>query len=114
MQPTFKPTNFANTQHNMFLKETKFSPDPVEKSANTFFDAGHKGSFLNVMANVAGDMNRTLESPNELMKRSLTSNDVDVHEIMIAVAKADMTINVSTQVLTKVIQAYERVQQIQV
>ncbi len=114
MKPTFQPTNFANNQHNMFLKETKFAPAPNESSPNAFFDASQKGSFMNVMANVAGDLNRTVESPNELMKRSLTSNDVDVHEIMIAVAKADMAINVSSQVLTKVIQAYERVQQIQV
>ena len=114
MQPTFKLTNFANTQHNMFLKETRFAPATSQTSPNAFFNAGQKGSFLNVMANVAGDLNRSVEAPNELMKRSLTSNDVDVHEIMIAVAKADMAINVSTQVLTKVIQAYERVQQIQV
>lgn len=78
------------------------------------FNAPEKGSFKDVVSGLAGDLNATLGKPDELMHRSMTQGDVDIHEVMIANAKADIAVNVASQVVTKVIQAYERVQQIQV
>jgi flagellar hook-basal body complex protein FliE len=44
----------------------------------------------------------------------MTVGDVDVHDLMIANTKSDITINIASQIATKIVQAYERVQQIQV
>ena len=76
--------------------------------------APSQGSFKDVMGNLLSDTNKTLALPDELMNRSLTTGDVDIHEVMIANTKADLAVNLASQVVTKVIQAYERVQQIQV
>lgn len=78
------------------------------------FDATKGASFKDVMGNLLDETNHTLNAPDELMNRALTTGDVDIHEIMIANTKADLAVNLASQVVTKVIQAYERVQQIQV
>jgi flagellar hook-basal body complex protein FliE len=78
------------------------------------FSAPQGGSFKDVMGNLLTETNHTLNAPDELMNRALTTGDVDIHEIMIANTKADLAVNLASQVVTKVIQAYERVQQIQV
>ncbi len=84
------------------------------KPAASFVDGAGKASFGDVVANMVKDTDKSLTMPDELMNRALTQGDVDIHEVMIANTKADIAINVASQVLTKVIQAYERVQQIQV
>jgi flagellar hook-basal body complex protein FliE len=42
------------------------------------------------------------------------SHNVDIHDVMIASAKAEININVMTSVVGKVIQAYDKIMQIQV
>lgn len=71
-------------------------------------------NFKNSLANVAQQLNTTVQAPNELMQQAITGGDVDIHQVMIANAKAELSLNIATQVVTKVIQAYDRVQQIQV
>ncbi len=80
----------------------------------TSFSETPKATFKDVMVNLIKDTDKTLTEPDEMMNRAMTTGDVDIHEVMIANAKADITVNIASQVVTKVIQAYERVQQIQV
>jgi flagellar hook-basal body complex protein FliE len=80
----------------------------------TFVDSAPKASFKDIMVNMVKDTDRTLTEPDKLMSRALSTGDVDLHEVMIANTKADLAISIISQVATKVIQAYERVQQIQV
>jgi flagellar hook-basal body complex protein FliE len=87
---------------------------PPTSASETFNTSAHKPSFKNMMVNMVEDTNKTLTQPDELMERAMTTGDVDIHEVMIANTKADIAINIVSQVATKVIQAYERVQQIQV
>ena len=42
------------------------------------------------------------------------SKNVDIHDVMTAMAKSEISINVATQITGKVIQAYDKVMQIQV
>jgi len=74
----------------------------------------NKPSFKDTIANMMQDTNKTLALPDELMQRSLSGDNVDVHDVMIANTKADIAINLYSQVATKVIQGYDRIQQIQV
>ena len=41
-------------------------------------------------------------------------NGVDVHDVMIAMSQAEVTLPVATTAVTKVIQAYDKISQIQV
>lgn len=87
---------------------------PTGVGGPAFLDSSTQASFKDVMVNMVKDTDRTLNAPDELMNRAMTTGDVDIHEVMIANTKADIAVNVASQVVTKVIQAYERVQQIQV
>ena len=47
------------------------------------------------------------------MKNNPNTN-IDIHDVMIAMSKSEITVNVATQAVGKVIQAYDKVMQIQV
>jgi flagellar hook-basal body complex protein FliE len=108
---TPKINPFTNTSNVAFKGAMSF---PDTSRGISALDAPQKTSFKDVMGNLIKDTDNTLTKPDELMNRALTTGDVDIHEVMIANTKADMAINIVSQVATKVIQAYERVQQIQV
>ncbi len=71
-------------------------------------------SFKSVMGDLVGNVNNTLTKPDALMKDAITTGNVDVHEVMIANAKAELVVNLSAQMTTKIVQAYDRVTQIQI
>ena len=42
------------------------------------------------------------------------NNNIDIHDVMTAMAKSEITVNIATTAVGKVIQAYDKVMQIQV
>ena len=42
------------------------------------------------------------------------NNGTDIHDVITAINKADLTVTVATQITTKIVQAYEKITQIQV
>ena len=81
--------------------------DSAEGASNT--------SFKGVMSGLANGLNSDLNAPDKLLKDAMTgNNDVDIHDVMTAMAKAEISINVATQVTSKVIQAYDKIMQISV
>jgi len=48
------------------------------------------------------------------MHEAMTTGSVDVHDVMIANAKSELVVNIAAQMTTKVIQAYDRILQIQI
>lgn len=76
---------------------------------------GEIQSFKGVMAGLADNLNESLNAPDQLLKDAMTGNsEVDIHDVMTAMAKAELSVNIATQVTTKVIQAYDKIMQIQV
>ncbi len=71
-------------------------------------------SFKDMVSNAVGNVNETLSAPDTLMQRAMTTGDVDIHDVMIANAKAELAVNVTSQIATKVMQAYDRILQIQI
>lgn len=110
MNPISKVNPFA-TNNVSFQPKTFF---PEASQSLSFVDSPNKASFKDVMTNLIQDTDKTLSVPDDLMERAMTTGDVDIHEVMIANTKADIAINIASQVVTKIVQAYERVQQIQV
>jgi flagellar hook-basal body complex protein FliE len=70
--------------------------------------------FQDMLANTLGQVNHTMQVPDQLLKRSLMGGDVDIHDIMIANSKAELSVNIASQTITKAVQAYDRILQIQV
>lgn len=71
--------------------------------------------FKGVMSGLAQNLNQQMNAPDQLLKASMSGNsDVDIHDVMTAMAKAEISVNVATQVTSKVIQAYDKIMQISV
>jgi flagellar hook-basal body complex protein FliE len=67
------------------------------------------------MSGLAEDLNTQLNAPDNLLKDVMAGNkNVDIHDVMTAMAKSEITVNVATQITGKVIQAYDKIIQIQV
>lgn len=78
-------------------------------------DETPKANFKGVMNNLAQDLNQNMNAPDRLLKEAMSGNsDVDIHDVMTAMAKAELSVNVATQVTSKVIQAYDKIMQISV
>jgi len=78
-------------------------------------DEGASTNFKGVMSGLSQNLNQSLNAPDRLLKDAMTgNNDVDIHDVMTAMAKAEINISVATQVTSKVIQAYDKIMQISV
>lgn len=72
-------------------------------------------NFKDVMSGLAQNINQDLNAPDQLLKSAMAGDkNVDIHDVMTAMAKAELSINVTTQITTKVIQAYDKIMQISV
>ena len=71
--------------------------------------------FKTVFSGLVEDLNAELNAPDDLLKDVMSgSKNVDIHDVMTAMAKSEISINVATQLTGKVIQAYDKIMQIQV
>jgi flagellar hook-basal body complex protein FliE len=71
-------------------------------------------SFGDVMTGMVKNLNETTKAPDQIMQSAVLGTGADVHDVMIAVSKAEVGINIATQITTKVVQAYEKIMSIQV
>ena len=70
--------------------------------------------FKSVMSGLVEGMNESMNAPDNLMKDVMMgSENVDIHDVMTAMAKAEIAVNMATTVTGKVLQAYDRIMQIQ-
>ena len=71
--------------------------------------------FSSVMSGLVENLNTTIEAPDNLLKDAMMGNqNVDVHDVMTAMSKAELSITVATTVTGKVIQAYDKIMQLQI
>lgn len=70
--------------------------------------------FKSVFSGLVENFNHELNAPDQLMKDVMEENgNADIHDVMTAMAKAELGVTVATNITTKVIQAYDKVMQIQ-
>lgn len=71
--------------------------------------------FKQVFSGLLENFNQEVNAPDNMIKDAMSGNqNVDIHDIMIAMAKSEITVNIATQTVGKVINAYDRIMQIQV
>lgn len=72
-------------------------------------------NFKSVFSGMVSNLNTEMAKPDQLMKDQLMgNNNVDIHDVITAMTKAELGINVATQITGKVIQTYDKVMQIQI
>jgi flagellar hook-basal body complex protein FliE len=81
-------------------------------------DAGNAGSTLENFGQV---LNETLDSLNQVdndannaIARLAAGEDVELHQVMLAVQQADIAFNLALQVRNKLVEAYQEVMRMQV
>ncbi|MBO8430004.1 flagellar hook-basal body complex protein FliE [Spirochaetes bacterium] len=73
------------------------------------------GDFKAVFSGLVENFNQELNAPDNLLKDVMSgNNNIDIHDVMTAMAKSEITVNITTTAVGKVIQAYDNVMQIQV
>ena len=71
--------------------------------------------FKSVMSGLVENLNTSMEAPDNLLKEAMMgSENVDIHDVMVAMSKAEIAVNVATTATGKVIQAYDKIMQIQI
>lgn len=71
--------------------------------------------FKTVLSGLVSNLNNAVEKPDQLLNQQITgSQDVDIHDVMTAVAKAELGISLATQVTSKVVTAYNTIMNISI
>ena len=71
--------------------------------------------FKSVMSGLVEGMNESMNSPDNMLKDVMMgSENVDIHDVMVAMSKAEISVNIATTAVGKVIQAYDKIMQIQI
>ncbi len=71
-------------------------------------------SFTDVMTGLVKEVDDTVKAPDAVLESAVLGTGADIHDVMIAMSKAEVGLNIATQMTTKVIQAYEKIMAIQV
>lgn len=71
-------------------------------------------NFADVMTNMVKEVDSTVKAPDAVLESAMLGTGADIHDVMIAMSKAEVGLSVATQMTTKVIQAYEKIMSIQV
>ncbi len=69
--------------------------------------------FKSVFSGLVENLNREMNAPDQLTKDAMVGK-ADVHDVMAAIAKSEIQLNVATTVVGKVLQTYEKIMQIQI
>lgn len=112
------------------MLENKLTPniDLFGKIQHTKLDAGFNmpsarmeriekpetADFSAVMSGLVENLNQDISKPDDLLKDMMLGHkDVDIHDVMTAMSKAELGVTMATQITGKVIQTYEKIMQIQ-
>ena len=97
------------------IQPTKLSTGIGESFRMGRIEQPETGDFKAVFSGLIENMNKEVEAPDNLMKDAMMGNkNVDVHDVMTAMAKAELNVSIATKVTSKIIQTYEKITQIQI
>ena len=71
--------------------------------------------FKSVLSGLISNVNNEVQKPDQLLSEQMSGNsEVDIHDVMTAISKAELGVTVATQVTSKIITAYNSVMQISI
>ena len=97
------------------IEPTKYTDMGVQGLRFTSVEQPETSDFKAVFSGLVENLNQDISKPDELLKQQMMGNEnVDIHDVVIAINKAQTEIQLATNVTTKIIQAYEKVMNIQI
>lgn len=79
----------------------------VNQKANTPYEA--QKTFSETLKNAISAVNNQQIQSDEITNKLINGENVDLHEVMIAAEKANVTLNATVEVRNKVIEAYQEI-----
>ena len=73
-----------------------------------------KGGFADLLAHAVGDVNKGQQEAGGLVKRFASGEEVELHEVLIAVERADLTFRTMMQVRNRLLDAYREIMRMSV
>lgn len=113
MQSNFPQYDLASRiQHSKFDTGIHSSMPSARMSR---VEAPGSPDFKQVFTGLMENLNTEMNAPDNLLKDVMSGNqNVDIHDVMTAMSKSEISVSVATQMVGKVINAYDRISQISV
>ena len=112
--------NIVSTPNiNMFSGVSGITP-PVDEFSQKGFGASiikedSGASFKDVLSGMVSNINNEIQKPDQLLNDYMAGNtNVDIHDVMTAIAKADLGVSMAAQMTSKVVTAYNTVMNISI
>lgn len=97
------------------IEPSKYTDMGVQGMRVKSIEQPETSNFKSVFSGLVENLNTSLSKPEELMKDQMSgNNNVDIHDVIAAMTKAEIGVNVATQMTSKVIQSYDKVMQISI
>lgn len=88
---------------------------PLFKTQNNSGTAAAAGpGFGELLKNAIGEVNSLQQQSADMKTKLVTGEIEDIHQVMIAAEKADLAFQLTLQIRTKVIEAYQEIMRMQV
>ncbi len=95
------------------MDQTKINPFENSLKPNSVQKQDEIPKFKEVFTDLVKSSDNTVKAPDQVLESAMLGNGADIHDVMVAMSKAELSVRVATQVTSKVIQAYEKVISIQ-
>ena len=97
-------------QVNFFQKN---NITPMQLSGSISAENTPKESFKDVFMGLVNEVNETTKKPEQL-QIDMMQGKADIHDLMVAVAQSELTVQAATTITGKILQSYEKIMQIQI
>ena len=96
-----------------FYQKNNIQPMNLAGGISINEGVGNTSSFKDTMANMINEMNEITKQPEQLTQDAMQGK-ADIHDVMAAIAKSELTVQTATTVTGKILQTYEKIMQIQI
>ena len=101
---------FSNLSHSMPIDD--FSKQGFGLSK---LNEKNSASFKDVLSGLVSSVNNEIQKPDQLLQQQMMGNtDVDIHDVMTAISKADLGVTMAVQMTSKVVAAYNTIMNISI
>jgi len=100
---------------NLFerIEPSKLNSDSLAPMRMKSIEQPETTDFKGVFSGLVEKLNKEVSAPDQILADAMVDK-ADVHDVMAAISKAEIQMNIATTVTTKVLQTYEKVMQIQI
>ncbi len=102
---------------NINIFSNSLSSMPIDEFSQKGFGVSNtQGSdFKTVLSGLVSNVNNDIEKPDQLLTEQMMGNpDVDIHDVMAAISKAEIGVSLATQITSRVVSAYNSVMNISI